>query len=207
VVKDGKYTGLREEPVRMMYVPHRQRVGASQMTVLVRTAGDPLAFAPVLRQTAAEIDRGAIVYNIATAQELVDRSLLRERLVASISALFGALAVLLAAVGLYGVLSYGIARRTRELGIRIAIGAEARSILAMVLREAGSMLALGVVVGLAATWWLGRIVSRLLYGVQPDDLANIGIAVGVLMAAGTLAAWIPARRAARIDPIQALRYE
>jgi putative ABC transport system permease protein len=207
VVKDGKYTGLREEPVRMMYVPHRQRVGASQMTVLVRTAGDPLAFAPVLRQTAAEIDRGAIVYNIATAQELVDRSLLRERLVASISALFGALAVLLAAVGLYGVLSYGIARRTRELGIRIAIGAEARSILAMVLREAGSMLALGVVVGLAAAWWLGRIVSRLLYGVQPDDLASIGIAVGVLMAAGTLAAWIPARRAARIDPIQALRYE
>jgi ABC-type antimicrobial peptide transport system permease subunit len=77
----------------------------------------------------------------------------------------------------------------------------------MVLREAGSMLALGVVVGLAAAWWLGRIVSRLLYGVQPDDLANIGIAVGVLMAAGTLAAWIPARRAARIDPIQALRYE
>jgi ABC-type antimicrobial peptide transport system permease subunit len=191
----------------MMYVPHRQRVGASQMTVLVRTAGDPLAFAPVLRQTAAEIDRRAIVYNIATAQELVDRSLLRERLVASISALFGALAVLLAAVGLYGVLSYGIARRTRELGIRIAIGAEARSILAMVLREAGSMLALGVVVGLAAAWWLGRIVSRLLYGVQPDDLASIGIAVGVLMAAGTLAAWIPARRAARIDPIQALRYE
>jgi ABC-type antimicrobial peptide transport system permease subunit len=191
----------------MMYVPHRQRVGASQMTVLVRTAGDPLAFAPVLRQTAAEIDRRAIVYNIATAQELIDRSLLRERLVASISALFGALAVLLAAVGLYGVLSYGIARRTRELGIRIAIGAEARSILAMVLREAGSMLALGVVVGLAAAWWLGRIVSRLLYGVQPDDLASIGIAVGVLMAAGTLAAWIPARRAARIDPIQALRYE
>jgi putative ABC transport system permease protein len=113
----------------------------------------------------------------------------------------------LAAIGLYGVLSYGIARRTRELGIRIAIGAEGRSIRTMVLREAGWVLALGMVGGLAAAWGLGRIVRNLLYGVQPSDLASMGIAVGVLAAAGTLAAWIPARRASRIDPIQALRYE
>jgi putative ABC transport system permease protein len=207
VVKDGKYTGLRERPVRMMYVPHRERVGASQMTVLVRTAGDPMEFAPTLRHKATEVDRRAIVYNIATAQDLVDRSLLRERLVATISGLFGALALLLAAIGLYGVLSFGIARRTREIGIRIAIGAEGRTIRAMVLREAGWVLAFGIVGGLAAAWGLGRIVSNLLYGVQPSDLASMGIAVGVLAAAGTLAAWIPARRASRIDPIQALRYE
>jgi predicted permease len=207
VVKDGKYTGLREQPVRMMYVPYRERVGASQMTVLVRTAGDPLVLAPTLRQKATDIDRRAIVHDIATAQDQIDRSLLRERLVATISGLFGALALLLAAIGLYGVLSYGIARRTREFGIRIAIGAEGRSILRMVLREAGWVLACGIVAGLAAAWWLGRIVSSLLYGVQPDDLATLGIAVGVLAAAGTLAAWIPARRASRIDPIQALRCE
>jgi predicted permease len=207
VVKDGKYTGLRERPLRMMYVPQRERVGASQMTVLVRTAGDPMEFAPTLRQKATDVDRRAIVHNIATAQDLIDRSLLRERLVATISGLFGALALLLAAIGLYGVLSYGIARRTREFGIRIAIGAEGRSILGMVLREAGWVLALGVVGGLAAAWGLGRIVSNLLYGVQPSDLASMGIAVAVLAAAGTLAAWIPARRASRIDPIQALRYE
>ncbi|MGH8636074.1 MAG: ABC transporter permease [Burkholderiales bacterium] len=207
VVKDGKYTGLREQPVRMMYVPHRERVGASQMTVLVRTAGDPLAFAPTLRQKATEVDRRAIVYNIATAQDLIDRSLLRERLVAAISGLFGALALLLAAIGLYGVLSYRIAGRTREFGIRIAIGAEARSILAMVLREAAWVLAFGIVGGLAAAWALGRVVSNLLYGVQPSDLASMGIAVGILAVAGALAAWIPARRASRIDPIQALRYE
>jgi len=207
VVKDGKYTGLREQPVRMMYVPHRERIGASQMTVLVRTAGDPLTFAPTLRQKAADVDRQAIVHDIATAQDQIDRSLLRERLVATISGLFGALALLLAAIGLYGVLSYGIARRTREFGIRIAIGAEGRSILRMVLSEAGWVLGCGIVAGLGAAWWLGRIVSSLLYGVQPDDLASIGIAVGVLAVAGTLAAWIPARRASRIDPIQALRYE
>jgi ABC-type antimicrobial peptide transport system permease subunit len=207
VVKDGKYTGLREEPVRMMYVPQRERVGASQMTVLVRTAGAPLDFAPTLRQKAVEVDRRAIVYNIATAEDVVNRSLLRERLVATISGLFAALALLLAAIGLYGVLSYRIARRTREFGIRIAIGAHGRRILAMVLREAGWVLALGIVGGLAAAWTLGRIVSSLLYAVQPNDLLSLAIAVGVLAAAGTLAAWIPARRAARIDPIQALRYE
>jgi len=207
VVKDGKYTGLREEPIRMMYVPNRERPGASQMTVLVRTAGDPLAFAPTLRQKAIEVDRHAIVHNVATAQDQVDRSLLRERLVATMSGLFGVLALLLAAIGLYGVLSYGIARRTREFGIRIAIGAEGRSILRMVLREAGWVLALGIVCGLTAAWWLGRIVGNLLYGVQPGDLASTAIAVGVLAAAGTVAAWIPARRASRIDPLVALRQE
>jgi ABC-type antimicrobial peptide transport system permease subunit len=206
VVKDGKYTELRERPVRMMYVPHRERVGASQMTVLVRTAGDPMEFAPTLRQRATEVDRHAIVHSVATAQDLIDRSLLRERLVATISGLFGALALLLAAIGLYGVLPYGIARRTRELGM-IAIGAEGRSIRTMVLREAGWVLAPGIVGGLAAAWGLGRIVGNLLYGVPPGDLVSMGIAVGVLVAAGTLAAWIPARRASRIDPIQALRYE
>jgi predicted permease len=207
VAKDGKYTSLREEPVRMMYVPIRERVGASHMTVLVRTAADPLAFAPTLRQLAMAVDRRAIVHDLATAQDRVDRSLLRERLVATISGLFGALALLLAAIGLYGVLSYGIAQRTREFGIRIAIGAEGRSILAMVLREAGWVLAFGIAGGLAVAWQLARVVGGLLYGVEPRDLASVGIAVGVLAAAGTLAAWIPARRAARIDPIQALRYE
>jgi predicted permease len=207
VAKDGKYTGLREEPVRMMYVPHRERVGSSRMTILVRTAGDPLAFAPALRRIATDVDRQAIVHDVATAQDHVDRSVLRERLVATISGLFGALALLLAALGLYGVLSHGIAQRTREFGIRIAVGAEGRSIIGMVLREAGWVLALGIVGGLAVAWRLGRIVGSLLYGVPPSDLASIGIAVGVLAAAGALAAWIPARRAARIDPIQALRYE
>jgi predicted permease len=207
VVKDGKYTGLREEPIRMMYVPHRERAGASQMTVLVRTTGDPLTFAPALRRIAADVDRQAIVHNIATARDQIDRSLLRERLVATISGLFGALALLLAAIGLYGVLSYRIAQRTREFGIRIAIGAEGSSILSMVLREAGWVLTCGIAGGLAAAWWLGRIVRALLYGVQPGDLASMAIAVGVVAAAGTLAAWIPARRASRIDPIEALRYE
>jgi putative ABC transport system permease protein len=207
VVKDGKYTGLREEPIRMMYVPNRERIGSSQTTIHVRTAGDPLAFAATLRQKVSEIDRQAIVSNIRTAEDQIERSLLRERLVATISGLFGALALLLAAIGLYGVLSYGIARRTREFGIRIAIGAEAGSILGLVMREAGWVLGIGIAFGLAAAWWLGQIVSSLLYGVTPGDLLSISIAVVVLAAAGVFAAWVPARRASRIDPILALRHE
>ena len=117
------------------------------------------------------------------------------------------LSAVLFSIGVYGVLSYGIARRTREFGIRIAIGAESTSILRMVLREAGWLLGSGIVAGLIAAWWLGRIVRSLLYGVEPGDLASLGIAIAILAAAGTLAAWIPARRASRIDPIQALRYE
>ena len=104
------------------------------------------------------------------------------------------MALLLAAIGLYGVLSYSVARRTREFGLRIAVGAEGGSIIRMVLREAGWVLASGIVGGLIAAWWLGRVVSSLLYGVQPSDLASMAIAVGILAAAGALAAWIPARR-------------
>jgi predicted permease len=207
VAKDGKYTGLREEPIRMMYVPHKERVGTAQTTVLVRSASDPLALASTVRQVAAGVDRQAIVDDVTTAQDRIDRSVRRERLVATISGLFGGLALLLAALGLYGVLSHGVAQRMREFGIRIAVGAESRSILAMVLREAGLVLALGVAGGLAVAWRLGPVVASLLYGIEPADVASTALAVGVLMAAGFLAAWLPARRAARIDPIQALRSE
>ena len=149
----------------------------------------------------------ATVFNIRTAEEDIGRSLLRERLVATITTLFGGLALLLAAIGLYGVLSYGVAQRTREFGIRIAIGAEAGSIVRLVMREAGWVVGGGIAVGLAAAWALGRVGTSLLYGIQPTDPVSAVIAVAVLAAAGALAAWIPARRASRVDPIRALRYE
>jgi predicted permease len=207
VIKDAKYTGLREEPIRMVYVPYKPGPWGAQFTVHLRTAGDPLALAAALRAKMAEIDPDAPVYNVRTAEEEVERSLLRERLVATIATLFGGLALLLAALGLYGVLSYGVAQRTREFGIRIAVGAAARSITGLVLREASRVVTAGIVVGLLAAWALGRVVRSLLYGVEPGDLASIAIAVAVLAGAGALASWLPARRASRIDPIQALRYE
>ena len=155
----------------------------------------------------AELDRHASLFNIRMVADDIDRSLLRERLVATITALFGALALALASIGLYGVLSYGVTRRTRELGIRIAIGATRQSILWLIFREAGWVLGVGMVVGLGAAWALGRVVRTLLFGIGPADPVSVAAAVAVLAAAGALAAWIPARRAARVDPIRALRYE
>jgi predicted permease len=207
VVKDSKYTGLREEPVRMVYVPFRPGPWTSSLTVHLRTAGDPIALASALRQTIREIDPQAPVSNIRTVEDEIGRSLLHERLVATMTALFGGLALSLAAIGLYGVLSFGVAQRTREFGIRIAIGATTESILWLVLREAGWVLGVGIAVGLSLAWVLGRIVSSLLFGITPTDPVSTAVAVVVLVTAGTLAAWLPARRASNVDPIRALRYE
>jgi len=207
VVKDTKYTGLREEPIRMVYVAYRPGPWGANFTLHVRTAGDAMALAATLRQKVAEVDRSAPVFNVRTAEEEIGRSILRERLVATMTAMFGGLALVLAAIGLYGVLSYGVARRTREFGIRIAVGAESSSIVTLVMREAVWVLGAGIAAGLAAAWGLGRVVTTLLYGVEPTDPASIAAAVIVLSCAGVLAAWIPARRASRVDPIRALRYE
>ena len=207
IVKDVKYTGLREGPIRMVYVPHRSGPWDSSITVHLRTTGEPLALASVLRQKVSELIPQAPVSNIRTVEDEVGRSLLRERLVATITTLFGVLALVLAAIGLYGVLSYGVTQRTRELGIRIAIGATTDRILWLVLREAGWVLGLGIAVGLGSAWLLGRVISSLLFGIEPTDGASTALAIAVLAAAGTLAAWLPARRASRLDPLRAPRYE
>jgi predicted permease len=207
VVKDSKYTGLREGAIRMIYVPHRPGPWAGQMVVHLRTVGNPVAVASALREKVRELDKNAPVFNVHTVQDELARSLLRERLVGTITGLFGALALVLAAIGLYGLMSYGVSRRTREFGIRMAIGAEAGSIVSLVLKEAMWLLIAGVAVGLAAAWALGRIVKSMLFGIEPADPVSALIAVVVLAAAAVVAAWIPARRASRVDPTRALRYQ
>jgi predicted permease len=207
VVKDSKSTNLREDAIRMVYVPYRPGPWASTVTLHVRVAGSSTGVASALRQRMAEIIPDAPIFNIRTVEEEIGRTLLRERLVATTTALFGGLALVLAAIGLYGVLSYSVARRTRELGIRIAVGATREGILLLVLREAGWVLGVGIAAGLGAAWALGRIAGSLLFGIEPTDLASAAVAVVVLAAAGALAAWIPARRASKVDPILALRYE
>jgi predicted permease len=207
VVKDAKYTALREEPLRMVYVPYRPGPWGAQFALHLRTAGEASGLASALRRTVAAVDPDAPVFNIRTAEEEISRSVLRERLLATITGVFGGLALLLAGLGLYGVLSYGVTQRTREFGIRIAVGAEAGRIMHLVMREAAWMLAAGLTVGLIVAWSAGRIIRTLLYGVEPTDARSVLMAIVVLMAVSAFAAWVPARRASRVDPIRALRYE
>jgi predicted permease len=207
VVKDSRYSGLREGATRMLYVPYTPGPWASHTVVHVRTAGATSGIAAAIRQVVHKLDKDAPVYNVHTVQEEMDGSLLRERLMGSITGLFGGLALSLAAVGLYGLMAYGVSRRTREFGIRMAVGASAASIVRLVLSEAGWLVAVGVLAGLSAAWAAGRMVSSMLFGIEPTDAVSAMAAVGVLAAAALIAAWIPARRASRVDPYRALRSE
>jgi predicted permease len=207
VVKDSKYTGLREEPIRMMYVPARPGPWVSRTIVHLRTSGNPSALASALRQKVHELDKSATIFNVHPVQEELERSVSRERLLGTITSLFGALALLLAVIGLYGLVAYGVARRTREFAIRIAVGAKAGGIVRLVLREALWLLAVGTAVGLGAAWVLGRLISSMLFGIEPADPLSAAVAVLVLAVVALVAAWIPARRASRIHPMAALKYE
>lgn len=189
----------------MVYVPYRPGPWASRMVVHLRTASEPAALASTLREKVRTIDPTVPVFDVHTVQDDLDRSLLRERLVGTLTTLFGALALLLAAIGLYGTMSHGVARRTREFGICLAVGARATDILRLVLREAGWLMVWGVALGLGAAWALGRIVSGMLYAIQPTDLTSLATAAVVLGVVALAAACIPARRASRVDPTTALR--
>ena len=207
VVRDSKYTGIRDDRVGAVYVPFRPGPWASSLTIHLRTAGSPLAVASAVRTIVARNHSHTPVSNIRTIEAEIGRSLLSDRLVATIATLFGGLALTLAVVGLYSVLSYGVAQRTRELGIRMAIGATTGSIRWLILREAAWVLGVGVLVGVGLIWPLGRVVRSLLFGISATDPASAAIAIFVLLGAGTLGAWIPARRASQVDPIRALRFE
>jgi ABC-type antimicrobial peptide transport system permease subunit len=156
---------------------------------------------------ARSIDPGLVVTNIVPFGEIVDRTLVIERLVAEVSAAFGALALLIAAVGLYGVLAYSVARRRREIGVRVAVGARPRTIEWMFLRESLTLVVLGVALGVPAAIAVTRLASSMLFGLGPQDPASIAAALLVLVSATAVAAYVPARRAAGVDPILALREE
>ena len=170
-----------------------------------------LEWSPYLCETArraiASVDASIPVLNIRTLNQQLERGTIVPRLTGDLAACFGALALLMAAIGLYGVMSHSTARRTSEIGIRMALGASQQSVLWMVMRETLRMLAIGTALGLFAALWLGRLVQSLLFGVDAKDPVAASIAVGVLALAAALAGLIPAFRAARVDPIIALRCE
>jgi ABC-type antimicrobial peptide transport system permease subunit len=175
--------------------------------VYARTAQPPDTMFGVIRQIVQQIDPSLPVYATRTLDRQVGQSLRRERLVATMTATFGVLATLLAVVGLYGVMSYTVARRTREIGLRMALGARPGNILRMIVREVLMLAGAGIAIGVPAAWWLGRLVATQLYGVVPTDPLAIGGAILVLTAVAVLAGLVPSLRAARIDPTRALRFQ
>jgi ABC-type antimicrobial peptide transport system permease subunit len=208
VVGDVREHQLRGNIPPRFYGNYAHPIGTlTAPAMMVSAAGDPVSIVETVRRALAEVDRGMPVLNIRTLNEQLDRGSITQRLTADLSACFGGLALLMAAIGLYGVMSYSMARRTSEIGIRMALGASQGSVIWMAMRETLWMVAVGVALGLGAARWLGRVVAHQLFGLSAADPVAIGAAVAVIVCAAAVAGFVPARRAARVDPMAALRSE
>jgi predicted permease len=208
VIKDAKLVDIQEPNQRTFYIPYIQDPSSwRETTFQVRTTGEPLDMVASIRHQVESIEPNLSIFKLKTLDTQVDEALGQQRLVATLATLFGALALLLATVGLYGVLSYSITRRTREIGIRMALGARPVKVLLMMLGEAYGMTLGGVAIGIGASLAAGRLIAGMLFGLLPSDPLTLVLAVIVMMAAALLAAWFPARRASQLDPMTALRQE
>lgn len=207
LVADAKYSSVRDDVPAQFWVPRRQSETLGFMNFYLRTQGDPDPVFAAVRQAMSQIDPNLPLDGLQTMSQQVSDSVASDRLVGLLSATFAALATLLAAMGLYGVLSYTVAQRTRELGLRLALGAPPARLRGMVLRQVGSMGVIGGVIGLVAAILLGRAAGSLLYGLDALDIGVLAASVLVLAGVVTLAGYLPARKAARTDPLVALRYE
>ena len=207
VVADTKYESMRDDVPYELYIPSEQKGFADGETVYVRTSGDPTNLFNTLRAEVRAVDASVPMYDMRTLDHQVEISLLTERLLSTLSSVFGCLATLLAALGLYGVMAFMVARRTREIGIRMALGAGQGSVVWMVLRETLTLAGIGVAIGLAGAYGVTRLIQAQLFGVEPTDLLTMAAASLGIAAVTTLAGYIPARRATGIDPMSALRWE
>ena len=208
VVGDAKYNNLREKTPRRFYAPFFHPIEpVGDANFEVRTFADPSAVAGSIRREIQSVDRAIAIRGVHTMGELVDDSVVRDRLIATLAAFFGLLALVLASIGLYGVMSYAVARRTSEIGVRMALGARRLDVVGMVLRETMLMVAVGVAVGLPVALATSRFVSSRLYGLSSNDPLSIVAATLILLAVAALAGTLPAHRASRVDPTTALRYE
>lgn len=201
VVKDSASMGLRDLDQHMLYVPRGQGV------LHVRAATAPASLRASIEAVVHRLDPNVPVFNVRTIDEQIDRSMRTERTFAMLSSTFGILALVLSAVGLYGVIANAVSRRRKELGIRLALGAEPRRIRRLVLGEAGLLVALGAAAGLPCALLTGRAIRSLLFDIQSGDWTSVAAALGALMTVAAFAAWIPARRASRVEPMVALRSE
>ncbi len=209
IVKDGKYKDAREAPRSMVFLSLQQLSGEDLYAhvLMVRTNRDRAQIVGELRQALAQVDGNIPMRRVSTLNERVDSSMARERMVSSLLSFFSLLALLLACIGLYGVMSYNVVRRSNEIGIRMALGAMRGEVLWMVLRETVTLLALGIAIGIPVTLLATRLVASLLFGLTPFDLATVTMAALVIAVVSIIAGYLPARRATKVDPLTALRYE
>jgi predicted permease len=207
VVKDAKYITMRSEMRRHFYLPLSQEPRLSDLAMHIKTKGDPNLAIEQVRSVVKGLDGHLPIYNIKTLTAEIDESLVQERLVSWLTTSFGVLAALLTALGIYGVLTFSVARRTREIGIRVALGAQRRDVFKLIMVRGFILIALGVLVGLAVSIASSRLIEGLLYGVAPNSLSTLFAVSGGLIAVALLACYIPARRATKVNPLVALRYE
>ena len=207
VVKDAKYTGVRDDIPRQVFFAFMENDFAGSAVMYVRTTNQPDQAFAAIRQVARQLDTNIPIYNLRTLDHQIDQSLLNDRLIATLSTAFGVLATLLAVIGLYGVMAYTVARRTREIGVRMALGAAQGDVVWLVMHEVLVLVGGGIFIGLVAAWGLGRLISSQLYGVTASDPVTIAFAAGLLLVVALVAGYLPARRATRVNPVMALRYE
>jgi predicted permease len=206
IARDSKYARLEQPAPPTLFMPHAQ-LPASGMTVEVRTASDPMTLAAAIREAVARSDPGMALAEMKTERQQIAETVGKPRALALLTAVSGAIGLLLACVGLYGVVSYETARRTQEIGIRMALGAGRADVLRLVMRQIVVVLAIGSAIGLALALASSRLIGSLLFGIAPTDPLAIGSALALLIGVALAASYLPARRAARLDPTQALRYE
>ena len=207
VVKDVKQDHVSSAIQPYVYIPYAQRPKLTGMTFYVRSTQDPLLLGSTLQGAVRELDANLPVYDVKTMERVVEEDLFSARMVAVLSASFAGLAALLAALGIYGVLAYVVVQRTREIGIRMALGAAAGQVRLLIVREVGSMVLIGVGVGLPLAYGLARLSESLLYGVHAGDPAVYLLGLGLIGLIALVACFLPARRATRVDPLVALRYQ
>ncbi|MGB8474901.1 MAG: ABC transporter permease [Candidatus Acidiferrum sp.] len=206
VIGDTKQRGLASEVMPEVTASALQWP-LFMMTVVLRTSVDPISLVPALREQVRDLDKNLPVFGVQTMDEMLSAEVASQRFNAGALAGFAGLAVLLAAVGIYGVMAYAVSQRTREMGLRMALGADAGNVLRMILGQGLRLAVIGVILGLVASFALTRLMSGLLFGVKPSDPETFVLVTGALLIVAVVACWIPARRATRVDPVIALRYE
>jgi putative ABC transport system permease protein len=215
VARNVKYMRRQDEDRDAMFVPliqeqekpaqHLDKEAAA--TLIIRTVGDPASMAPAVRAAVRSVDPNLPILDMTTMEAQVSTSLVQQRLLAILSSFFGALALGLAAIGLYGVLSYGVSQRSSEIGIRMALGAQRGGIVRMILGETARMVLMGIVAGLGIALAAGRMIRSMLYGVTPADPLSLAAVIAILAGVALVAGFLPARRAAMVEPMTALREE